>query len=390
MSVRLLCNDIRLNFEKITWSGSHNQSSRKLTFTLPSNPYDKTFENVQIKLGDIVYFYYEKTRVFTGVITSRERTAEIGTVEYTAKDFMHYLLRSSGTYKFKNKTAEYIAQTICKKYGITVGKVEKTKINIPKVFFENQCEYDIVVKCYRMAYAKTRIKYMLLMDGAKFCVIKKGTSSGVTLDQNKDITSATYSDTTDNMVNIVKIYNDSMNLVGTVKNQNNVNKYGHYESVLKKEKGTNSKKEAQAMLVGVTKEASVEAIGNIKAISGYSIKISDAAVGLTGKFFIASDTHIFENGIHTMSLELAWNIEAEEGAEVVSVEKNVKKKLSNASKAYYLDTGSVFHSISTCSALSGKTPKRSTVEKILKIKISKGTNKGKSKYKACDKCWRKK
>lgn len=65
------------------------------------------------------------------------------------------------------------------------------------------------------------------------------------------------------------------------------------------------------MLEGVTKEASVSAIGDVRAKAGYSIKIQDKATGLSGKFYIISDSHTFEGGTHTMTLSLAWRNEKE-------------------------------------------------------------------------------
>jgi hypothetical protein len=142
------------------------------------------------------------------------------------------------------------------------------------------------------------------------------------------------------------------------------------------------------MLVGITKEASVSAIGNVKAISGYSIEINDTATGLKGKFYITDDSHTFENGTHTMSLGLAWKNEMDEGAEVSEQTKeNDKKKLTNSSKCYYLENATTYHSSKDCSACKGKNTKKSTVAKMKKIKIAKGKNKGKRKYKACSKCW---
>ena len=86
------------------------------------------------------------------------------------------------------------------------------------------------------------------------------------------------------------------------------------------------------------KEASVEAIGNINAVAGKSIEIKDKATGLVGTFYIASDTHVFENGVHTMSLELSWKNVMEEGADTVSSKEKNKKSLTNSSKCYYLPT----------------------------------------------------
>lgn len=313
--IKLYWNKAQLNFEKVEWSGTDTQASRQITFSIPVNPYDKGFKNASIKLGDIVTLYSDKEKLFVGVVTSREKSAAIGTASYTAKDFMHYLLRSSTSRKFVNKTPEQITKQICTEAGIKCGDLAKTGINIPKLIFEDQNIYGIILKAYRKVVGKTRKKYMLTMDGKRLSVIVKGKDSKVTLDQGKDITDASYSDTTDNMVNLVKIYNESMQQVGKVEKKKLTQKYGIYQSTYTKEDGVDAKKEAEVLMVGITKEASVEAIGDVRAVSGESLVIYDKATGLNGKFYITSDTHTFENGVHTMQLELAWQNIMESGAD---------------------------------------------------------------------------
>lgn len=88
-------------------------------------------------------------------------------------------------------------------------------------------------------------------------------------------------------------------------------KYGIYQAAYTKEEKVNAKKAAKAMLESVAKEASVSAIGDVRAKAGYSIKIQDKATGLSGKFYITSDSHTFEGGTHTMTLSLAWKNEME-------------------------------------------------------------------------------
>lgn len=375
-----------LNFESAEWSGTAEQASRELAFTLPYNPYDKGFENDDLKLGDIVRMYSGKKLLFLGVVTSRDKSAEVGTASYVARDYMHYLLRSNGTYKFKNKTPEYIVKKLCKDLGIKTGSLAKTGINIPKLIFVDQPYYDMGVRAYRQAKKVTGRKYMLCMDGAKVSVIRKGTDCGAVLEQGVTITGAEYSDTTDNMINQVRIYNDKNKRLGQVSNASAA-QYGVYQSTYTKETGKSAKKAAKQLFVGITKEASVEAIGDIRCISGYGVKIKDKATGLTGTFYITSDTHTFENGVHTMSLELSWQNTQEEGA---SIENGTgKKTLKNAAKCYYFDGSSVYHSSKSCSACKGheKALKSSTVAAMKKIKITSGKNKGKRKYKPCSKCW---
>lgn len=327
--IKLRWNDKWLPFESVSWSGTDNQASREITFTLPSNPYDKSVKKYGIKLGDIVKMKSSskdaKKWLFVGVVTSRNRTAEVGTVSYTARDFMHYLLKSNTTRKFKDTTPEAITKSICKEIGVKTDKLPATKTNIPKLIFEDQCCYDIIITAWRKARKITKKKYMPYMSGSKLSIREKGASSDIALSQSKDITSASYGDTLDNMVNVVKIYNDKRKMLGEVKNKTHVKKYGVYQQTYTKEKGVNSKDAAKELLVGIKKEATVEAIGKLGAISGKSIKISDKAVGLTGKFYIAEDTHTFENGTHMMTLNLVWDNAMEEGADVTKDESKKKK-----------------------------------------------------------------
>lgn len=376
-----------IDFESVVWSGSDQQSSREITFTLPSNPYDKNFTQLNIKLGDVVSLYDGSDRLFLGTVTNREKTAEIGSATYTAKDFMHHLLRSNGSYKFKNTSPEKIAQKVCKDVDIPVGDLAKSGASIPKMFFDSACLYDIIIKAYRQAKAVTGKLYMLTMTGNKVNVIQKGLSSGVKLTQGVNVTGATYSDTTDNIVNTIKIQDESLSNLGTVKSDKSIEKYGVYQDVYTKEEGVSAKSKAKEMFVGVTKEASIEALGDVRAIAGKSIEISDKATSLVGTFYITSDTHTFENGTHMMSLELSYQNIMEDGADTWEERNDEKAEIQNDAPCYYLESSTIYHSTKSCHAIEGKNPITSKVITMKGIKITVGKNKGKRKYKPCSICW---
>lgn len=309
-----------LNIVTATWSGTENQAARKLEFTVPSNPYDKDADNPDIGLGDQVKMYDGNKLLFTGIVTSRERTAAIGTASYSAYDYMHYLLRSTVSKIFKKTTPKKGTVALCKQLGIKTTELQNPNVNIKKVIYKEKPIYDIIIALYRKAFEKNKIRYMPVMVGNKLSVIEKGQDSLVVLDQNIDIINATYHDTTDNMVNTVKIYknNNSTAKIKPVTKAENVSKYGTYMKAYtmeKDEKGASAKKKAKALLVGVTKEASVEALGDVRCVAGYSVDIHDPATGLTGTFYITSDTHTFKDGVHTMSLELSYKNTMESGAE---------------------------------------------------------------------------
>ncbi len=101
-------NDISDLVNTVTWSGSAYSSARSLEFALPNPAGDPNVKTPNIKTGDLICFYDGSKKKFHGKVTKRERKGEAGTISYTAYDYLLYLTRSKGTYKFKKKTPEQI------------------------------------------------------------------------------------------------------------------------------------------------------------------------------------------------------------------------------------------------------------------------------------------
>ena len=182
----------------------------------------------------------------------------------------------------------------------------KTKKAIGKIIIDGSSIYDTIMIAYTKASKGTGKKYMCYMQGKKFCTKVKGTVvSGYTLDENRNISSSSYEETIENMINQVCIYDEKGKQVGVVKNAKQLKRYGIYQEIYEKEKGVNAKKAAKNMLAGVEKKVNVNVIeGNIKCTAGSGVKVHDKATGLNGLFWIDSDTHTWEGGKYTMSLEL--------------------------------------------------------------------------------------
>lgn len=306
MKLRVNDLDITNYVNSVTWSGTDTQASRSVSFTVANSPYDPNFSKLNIKLGALVYLYEESKCIYIGVITTRERDGEIGTIPYESKDFMHYLLRSNGTYSFKKKTPQAIAKIICNDLQINTGHLVNPGVKLKKLLVDNESYYNIILKAYQKAAKTTKGIYMPIMDGFKLSVIAKGEYCGITLYSNSDLTKSGYKETLDSMTNQIKIYKDNGKKGGTVKKSRWVKKYGVYQQTYTKEDGVNAKKAAKKLLTGIDKTAQIEAIGNVACKSGYSLKIYDKATKLTGTFYITSDSHTWSDGIHTMSLELAF------------------------------------------------------------------------------------
>lgn len=302
---------------QVVWSGADTQASRTLEVSLLNSPHDKGMKTPAIALGDIIVWYDDKKKKrFVGRVTSREKTSEIGTVKITAKDYMHNMIASKASYKFKNKTPEYIARAVCKDFGISVGHLVKTKRRLHKYLPNEMSPYDIIVKAYQMVSGKTHKKYMPRMNGTKFEMIEKGhIIQDFALKDTVDITKATYTENIDNMVNCVALYNSQNRFLGLVKKPKWIKQYGKYQTAMTQSEhgGTAGSKisasgraKAKKEFVGASKTASVEVLGHISCIAGRGVRIRSKSSGLTATYWIKSDTHTFEGGKHTMTLELAF------------------------------------------------------------------------------------
>jgi hypothetical protein len=300
--------DITEFVSTITWGGSASQAARTLEISVIYSPYDKNIKDPNIRLGDRLKLYDNSNRQLIDIMVYyRERNGEQGTITYSGYDGLNHLLKSNGTYHFKNTTAEKITRKICNDLQVSIGSIKATNVNIKKFYPDGMNHYDIIINAYRKAHKSNGKKYMVIMSGHKLNVIEKGeVIDDFYLDGSVNIKSSSYTESLDSMINRVKIYNDKGKLIGEVKNDDWIKAYGVFQDVYTKEDGVNAKSAAEKILKGIDKTASVEAIGNVNCISGYGIKIKDAATKLTGVFWIENDTHTFENGTHMMSLELTF------------------------------------------------------------------------------------
>lgn len=301
-------NDITTAVQSVTWSGSVSQAARTAEVAVIHAPDDKNVNVLKLNIGagDVIKLYEGADLLFFGEVQSTRKTGETGTVTYTCFDLLNHLLRSTGAYRFANTTAEAVTRKVCADLKIKTGSIAETKATIRKMIIESDTFYDIIMKAYTKAARQTQKKYICRMEGNKLSVKEKGTIvKNFVLQEGYNITSAEYEETIENMINVVKIYNEKGAQVGEVKNDKHVSKFGIYQQIYKKEKGINEKNAAKSLLQGIEKRVTVGGInGDIACIAGNGVEVYDKAAGLSGLFWIDSDTHTWEDGVHTMSLDL--------------------------------------------------------------------------------------
>ena len=327
--MKIMWNDAKITgyVTSVTWAGSAKQAARTVVFSVAYSPNDKNIKTLGIKLGDKIVFYPgypdDKKTKFVGIITQRERKSEMGELQYTATDGMMHLLRSSGTYRFANKTPEKIAQMVCRDVKVKTGSIAKTKMPIAKIFFQERPYYEIIMAAYTKAYRKNKKKYIVQMNGDKLEVIQKGkVIPNFHIRQGERITESSYTEDLDSMVNRVYIYDSNNNKIGSVSNSNWIKKYGIFQNAISVDSG-NGKAEAEAELQGINKTANLTMIGDYRCVSGLGVIIEDSRTGLKGKFWIENDSHEWNGGVYTTTLELAFK-------NVMDIQEEDEEQIANS------------------------------------------------------------
>lgn len=321
------------------WGGSTDSVARTLDIAYLNAPYDPVLRKLPtISCGDYVIFKYSRKERFYGRVYSVEKTSEAGTVTIHCIDNSQFLLKNTVNRIFKNTTPEAIAKKLCAEFGMKTGSIAPTGINIKRLICKEDTIIDIIMKAYTIAHKSNGKKYMPLMKDRKFCIIEKGKMvSGFTASESTNITSSSYTVSTEDIVDKVVAYNDKGKKVGVFTNASNIKKYGSFQAVYNKESGVPVSSGAKAMLAGPSQSLSLECIGDINCISGYGIKVSDKATGRSGKYWIKTDNHHFKNGVHTMSLELEFknimSTVADDDEDSSSSKKTSSKKTSNKEKS---------------------------------------------------------
>ena len=106
----------------------------------------------------------------------------------------------------------------------------------------------------------------------------------------------------------VLIFDDKGKQIGEVKDDDSLKKFGVFQEIYSKEEGIDETTGAKNLLKVIpTQTIKISAIGDINCLSCYFVEVRDTAASLSGKYWISSDSHTFENGTHKMELELRFD-----------------------------------------------------------------------------------
>lgn len=315
MRISISTQDITTLLTACTWSGDRTQAARKLEFSFVQSVVDSSIPVIECDCGMTVYGYDEDNNlVFRGNIYKLENDREKSTVKITAYDNLFVLNKSKTTRKYTDALPEDIAAEICAEMGIGVGEAAKTGERVS--FIANaKTGYQIIQGAYTEAHKKNEKIYQCIMRGNLLYVIEKGELCGVALDSFNNMMGSIYRKSIEDLINRVAVVDDAGNITTYISDDESISQYSMFQDVYKIDKEKDTSKEAKARFKKPEREGVVVSLGDYRALSGYSLVIEDA--NFKGQFWIKSDVHNFDDGDHTMRLQLEFeNIMSEEKVEV--------------------------------------------------------------------------
>jgi len=329
--------DISNACTRIIWKGSASEAARSVDFDYINAPYDNTVNLPSIATGDYISLEDSKEgEIFFGQIFGVEKSSQTGTITFTAYDMMKHLLESTGQYNFKNLTAEAITSQVCADIQVPIRHLHPTGVNIASMICDKMKMYDIVMAAYTKAHKITGDKYFAMIYKRGLGVYKtEWAVKGFILSESTNIYASSISESMGDIKNKVLIFDDKGKQIGEVKDDGSIKKFGIFQEIYSKEEGIDPNTGAKNLLkVQPTQSIKTSAVGDINCLSCYFVEVKDTATGLSGKYWIASDSHTFENGTHKMELELRFDslMDTKDIKEEVEKKEESKKGKKEASK----------------------------------------------------------
>jgi predicted lactoylglutathione lyase len=149
---------------------------------------------------------------------------------------------------------------------------------------------------------------------------------------------ASTTDSIENMVNQVAIYDKNDKLIRKVKNDEFIKLYGLMQEYIKQADGEDSGNKAQKLLNdnGVQQKITINNLGNVANVTGGTVVVRESYTGLYGLFYIDSDTHTWKNGLYLNKLVINFKniMDEKEVGELPNKTGSKTKSTSGGSWSY--------------------------------------------------------
>lgn len=290
-----------------TWSGEVKTLARRLDFSMAVSETAGRLPRVEVPVGSVARLLTDEgTPLFSGYVVQRKKNTEGTVLTHRCLDRGLYLAQNSGWYTVKGETPEGAVRRVCGDFGIPVASLAATGVKVSRKL-PGVALSKIVSTLYGLAAERTGKKYLARFTGAGALEVveKSETPNGPVVAARCNLMGASVTESMEKMCNSVAIYNEYGKVLRVVEDADAVSLYGLMRQALTQKKEDVGEK-AAALLEdgGLSQTIEVESLGDTRLVSGTTVTMRDNSAGLTGVFWIDSDTHTWKNGLHVCRLGL--------------------------------------------------------------------------------------
>lgn len=291
----------------ITWSGDYRDAARILKFSPVVSNVDPNLPKAPVELGGSAQFWMESELLMDAYSLERLRDSLSSSIDVTAYDRGIYLTRNTKFMRVENNTPEAITAELCKEYGIETGEIASTGVQLSRNFLGVNL-YKIIMTLYNLAADETGKKYRIRFRGRKLEVLEMALSDeSILLKPGCNLLSCTTKESVSKMINSVAIYDDECNLLAVEEDAEAIALYGLMREAVKSSSYDDPVAHAKQVLAenGMQTTITLNALGNLKLITGNTVAVQEPVTNTYGLFWIISDTHTWKNGVYQTKISLS-------------------------------------------------------------------------------------
>ena len=285
--------DLAQLMQSVTLSGSDAETARTLSCSI-AVPRDGSVEPPSLVEGASLTFRVSGVPVFTGPLLSVTTTSQSASVDLKALDNGRFLVGNEGWYQFKDAAPEQAAAAVCGDFGIPVAGLAQGGAVVSRKF--PGVSLDKIIKTmYALAADRSGKRFVLRFTGdGALEVVEKPSAATVEIRSTMSVTNTW---DISKLQNSAAIYTDTGALVRRVEDGASIALNGRLEHVITQRSGEDAGPEAAAWLEdhGLQQTLTVETMGDMRLISGNAVTLRDTGSGVSGLFWIESDTHTWKN-----------------------------------------------------------------------------------------------
>ena len=291
----------------ITWSGDYRDAARTLVFSPVVSDLDTSLPQAPLELGGSAQFWVDDTLLMDAWSLERTRDSLSNVIDMAAYDRGLYLTRNSTFMRVEESTPEAVTAALCAEYGIETGVIAEAGVSITRNFLGVSL-YKVIMTMYTLAADQTGGKYHLRFRGRKLEVVDTSiTTESIRLEPGCNLLSCTARESACKVLNSVAIYDDDCKLLSVEEDPDTVSLYGLMREAIKASSYDDPAAHAKQLIKenGLQTTITLQALGNLKLITGNTVVIHEPITDTYGLFWIISDTHTWKKGVYQTKISVS-------------------------------------------------------------------------------------